>query len=241
MSPAEHDPSAESVPSDGGPLVFVEDLEDPRLDPQDLHHLARVRRIRDGDDLVVADGNGAWRRCLMAGDRPRPGSAVAHEPRLHPGIGVGFALVKGSKPELAVQKLTEAGVDTIVPFTAVRSVVRWDTARAENALARLTKVAREAAMQSRRARLPRVEAVTTFAVASARRGACRADRGGGPISLDHPLVLIGPEGGWDPTERAVELPVVGLGPGVLRAETATIAAGILLGALRSGLVGPSPT
>jgi 16S rRNA (uracil1498-N3)-methyltransferase len=51
-------------------------------------------------------------------------------------------------------------------------------------------------------------------------------------------VLIGPEGGWSPAEEAEELPSVALGPGVMRSETAAVAAGIVLSALRSGLVIP---
>ena len=94
-------------------------------------------------------------------------------------------------------------------------------------------------MQSRRAGLPTVHPVATFAEVAALTGACRADRGGSPASLAHPVVLVGPEGGWDDEERAEELPVVGLGPGVLRAETAAIAAGVVLTALRAGLLAPA--
>ena len=91
-------------------------------------------------------------------------------------------------------------------------------------------------MQSRRAHLPVVDEVTTFAVAAAMPGACLADAGGAPPSLALPVVLIGPEGGWSDEERAVGLPSVALGGQVLRAETAAIAAATLLGALRAGFV-----
>lgn len=166
--------------------------------------------------------------------------AIVHAARPTPAVGVGFALVKGQKPELVVQKLTELGVDRIQPLVAARSVVRWDGDKAGAALARWQKVAREAAMQSRRPWVPVVDTVVPFAaVASAAHGACRADAEGGPVSLDRPLVLVGPEGGWTDDERAVDLPVVGLGDGVLRAETAAIVAGALLTALRAGLVGPA--
>ena len=57
-------------------------------------------------------------------------------------------------------------------------------------------------------------------------------------SLARPVVLVGPEGGWSDDELAAGLPTVGLGPNVLRTETAAVAAGTLLVALRSGLLAP---
>lgn len=234
----EGDGAEAAVPAGGGPLVFVDDLDAPRLTDDDHHHLARVRRVRDGDELVVADGRGGWRRARMAGPAPRPVGPRHRAPLPTPEVGVAFALVKGQKPELVVQKLTELGVDRIVPFVAARSVVRWDAARAAGAHQRLERVAREAAMQSRRARLPVVEPVGSFADLTGRAGACRADLAGGPVTLGHPFVLVGPEGGWTEEEQACDLPVVGLADGVLRAETAAMVAGGLLAALRSGLVAP---
>jgi 16S rRNA (uracil1498-N3)-methyltransferase len=221
-----------AVPWSGGPLVFVADLEHPVLTDDDHHHLARVRRVRDGHEVLLADGTGRWRRARFAGAEPEVVGEIATAPLASPPVGVGFALVKGQKPELVVQKLTELGVDRIVPFTASRSVVRWDQAKARASLARFERVAREAAMQSRRPRLPTVEPVGTFHALAARPGACRADADGAPPSLDHPLVLVGPEGGWSDEERSVALPLVSLADGVLRAETAAIAAGVLLTSLR---------
>ncbi|HRW39607.1 MAG: 16S rRNA (uracil(1498)-N(3))-methyltransferase [Acidimicrobiales bacterium] len=226
-----------AVPSDGGPLAFVDDLDRPVLADDDHHHLARVRRVRDGEALVLADGRGSWRPARMAGATPEPVGEVVVAAPPAPAIGVGFALVKGSKPELAVQKLTELGVDRIVPFAAARSVVRWDAAKAAAAQVRLAKVAREAAAQSRRPWLPEVAEVATFAVAAAEPGAALAERGGEPVGLHHPFVLVGPEGGWSDDERDGR-PHVALGPGVLRAETAAIVAGALLVALRAGVVSP---
>lgn len=228
----------EPVPSGGGPLVFVDDLDRPVVADDDHHHLARVRRVRDGDPLVLADGTGRWVRARMAGVEPVVEGEERRAARPTSPIEVGFGLSKGAKPELCVQKLTELGVDRIRPFTAGRSIVRWDASKAAVAHDRLRKVAREAAAQSRSAWIPSVEPVTSWATVAALPGACRADRGGGPVSLAHPLVLVGPEGGWDEDERATSLPVVSLGGGVLRAETAAITAGVLLAALRSGLVGP---
>ena len=225
-----------AIPSGGGPLVYVEDLDHPVLRLDDHHHLARVRRVRNGDPVILGDGAGSWRAGRMHDDEPEPTGAVQFCEHPTPAIGVAFALVKGSKPELAVQKLTELGVDWICPFEAARSVVRWDEGKADLAQARLNKVAREAAMQSRQPWLPMIETVTSFAAVAGIAGACLADRSGEPPSLHDPVILIGPEGGWEHHELEVDLPRVSLSTGVLRAETAAIVAGALLVALRSGRV-----
>lgn len=219
---------------DGAPHVFVADVATPELADGDRHHLERVLRMRPGDPLTVGDGRGRWRAARF-GDAIESTSEVVIVAVLEPTITVGFALVKGGRPELVVQKLTELGVDVIIPFVSERSVVRWDDRRAERNHQRLEKVAREAAMQSGRTWLPEVSVVMSF-VDVAEHGAAMADSGGVPPSLDQPTLLIGPEGGWSPPERAVGLARVGLGTGVLRAETAAITAGALLTALRSGIV-----
>ena len=221
---------------DEGRWVLVEDVEAPSLDADDAHHLTRVLRLRDGAPLVLSDGAGRWRPGRLAGRRPVPEGDVVVEARPAPVLSVGFALTKGARPELAVQKLTELGVDRIVPFVAARSVARWDGDRGGRHVERLRKVAREAVMQSRRPFSPEVADVVPFAALAGTAGTAVADRGGAPPSLLFPTVLVGPEGGWDAEERAAGLPAVGLGPTVLRAETAAIAAGWALVALRSGLL-----
>lgn len=217
------------------PLVFVEDLEAPALDDGDRHHLRRVLRVRPGDGLVLADGAGRWRTARLA-DEPEPTGPVLEVPAPQPEITIAFALVKGDKPELIVQKLTELGVDRIVPLRAERSVVRWDDNKAHSALERLRAVARAAAMQSHRPRLPVIGEMTALAELAAGPRAALADRRGDPPSLDRPVVLVGPEGGWTDAERASGAATIGLGDLVLRAETAAITAGVVLTALRTGLV-----
>ncbi len=210
---------------------------------EDRHHLERVLRLRPGEAVTASDGRGGQRRCVL-------GAALALEPTAeavrsvppYPPLAVGFALAKAERPEWAVQKLTECGIDRIVPFVGHRSVVRWDRERADKNLIRLRRIAREAAMQCRRVWLPVVEPVTEFStLAAAPAGAAPvgvaiADMDGDPPDLARPFVLVGPEGGWSAEERTCGLPSVRLGPHVLRAETAALAAGVLLSALREGLV-----
>jgi 16S rRNA (uracil1498-N3)-methyltransferase len=218
--------------------AFVADLEHPVLADRDRHHLERVLRVRAGDEITVADGLGGWRVCGF-GSRLEPAGPVTRDSPGQPRLTVAFALTKGERPEWTVQKLTEVGVDEIVPFVARRSVVRWDDHRQAQHTERLRRVAREASMQSRRTWLPEVSEPVAFAAVAARPGAVLLDGdGGGVPSLDHRLLLIGPEGGWDESERALGLPMVGLGPRVLRAETAAVAAGVLWCGLRAGIVAP---
>lgn len=217
--------------------AFVDDLSEPVLDPADHHHLSRVLRLPAGAALTVSDGHGRWRPCRLGLEPPLTiAGDVAADPRPTPPITIAFALVKGERPELVVQKLTELGVDRIVPFAAARSVVRWDAGKGARHAERLSQIARQAAMQCRRTWLPEVAPPTDFAGVAALDGASLADLSGAPPSLARPVVLVGPEGGWTDEERAVGVPVVRLGAHVLRAETAAITAGAILNALRERLV-----
>ncbi|MDQ6839753.1 MAG: 16S rRNA (uracil(1498)-N(3))-methyltransferase [Actinomycetota bacterium] len=221
-------------------------VDSPVLEDQDLHHLLGVLRIRSAQTVTVADGCGRWRPCAVASvaDR-RPLSAtleplgnVVHESVLQPAITVAFALTKGDRPEWALGKLTELGVDRIIPLVTARSVVREDDKRSERRQQRWTKIARQAAMQSRRVWLPVIESPADVAVvvASAPGAAVLARPGGDAPTLQRPTVLVGPEGGWSPAEEMTVSASVGLGLSVLRSETAAVAAATVFGALRAGLV-----
>ena len=222
--------------------VFVADLSAPQIADADRHHLDRVLRLRAGEVVTASDGRGGLRVCrYVAGGGLEPEGDVSVETRPAPSIGVGFALVKSEKPEWIVQKLTELGVDRILPFAAARSVVQWDGAKAARNLERLRRVAVEAAMQSRRRWLPVVEPVAPFAAVAASAGVALADAGadGASPSLEHPTILVGPEGGWSDEERAAAgHRFVRFGSSILRAETAAIAAGVVLSGLREGVISP---
>jgi 16S rRNA (uracil1498-N3)-methyltransferase len=217
--------------------AFVADLDAPRLAADDAHHLTRVLRLAPGSDVTVGDGAGRWRPARLAGGEEvvAAGDIVA-DPRPEPPITIAFALAKGDRPELTVQKVTELGADRIVPFVAERSVVRWDGAKAARQAERLRAIARAAAMQCRRTWLPDVAPLATFAEVAALAGAAMADWDGDAPKLTHPVVLVGPEGGWSSAERSATIPRVRLGRHVLRAETAAITSCVILSALRDELV-----
>ncbi len=239
--------------------VFVDDLDRPALSDKDIHHLARVLRLRVGELVSASDGLGGYRLCEWAGAAAAgagrhlsPLESPIFEARPKPTLTVAFALTKGEHPGLAVQKLTEAGADRVVVMLTDRCVARWDTASSERQMERLREVARLAAMQSRRCWLPSVEGPVEFAKlvaaaeadaeavgAGARAGIALAVPDGAPLTLATPTVLIGPEGGWTDRELNAVPNHVRLGPHVLRAETAALAAGVLLSALRDHLVVPA--
>src|SRR4051812_8230368 len=192
--------------------VFAERLDDRiTVDGDDGHHLQRARRVRVGEHVTVADGYGRWRAYAVARSAGgavelEAGTPVAHQPPLTPGLTVACALTKGQKPELAVQKLTELGVDRIMLVEAARSVVHWDDAKVAAAFTRLERVAREAATQSRRARIPVVDGLVATAELQRFSGLVVAAVDGVAASeISAPpdgewVVAVGPEGGFDADE-----------------------------------------
>jgi 16S rRNA (uracil1498-N3)-methyltransferase len=215
------------------PLVFVDDLSAPMLDEGDFRHLTRSLRLEIGADITIADGAGRWCAARLA-LRPEPaGDVVVTGPQEFP-IVVAFTPVKGQKVEWILQKLTEIGVQRMVPLIADRSVVRWDGERRDKLTERWPRVVREAAMQSRQVHLPIVDSPTSVADhLSQWPEAVLADPDGEPIGHGTRHLLIGPEGGWSNKERQLAR-AVSLPGGVLRAETACVVGAAMLAALREG-------
>ena len=224
--------------------VLVDTLtDDVEVGGDDGHHLGRVRRLRAGERVTAADGVGGWR--LYEVDAIRRGVVTLHavaaarrEPELVPGLSVAFALTKGVKPETVVRQLTELGVDAVLPVLGERSVAR------PTGVDRLRRVAREALMQCRRSRLPSVEEVTSLVGLAGRPGVVVAAPGA-PSGESEPApapdperggwtLVVGPEGGLAPAELEAlsGAPRLGVGPHVLRAETAAVVAAALLTARR---------
>jgi 16S rRNA (uracil1498-N3)-methyltransferase len=213
------------------------------LDGAEGRHAVSVRRLRAGEEIVLSDGEGLGVRGTVASVEGKDAltATVAErlsEPEPSPRITVVQALPKGDRGELAVETMTEVGVDEIVPWAASRCVTQWRGERGAKALAKWRATAREAGKQSRRLRLPRVgEPMTTPQVArllaQARLGAVLHEEGAVPLPAAGSVVLVvGPEGGVAPQEieafAAAGARPYRLGPTVLRTSTAGVAAAAAL-------------
>ncbi|GAA3755327.1 16S rRNA (uracil1498-N3)-methyltransferase [Spinactinospora alkalitolerans] len=211
-------------------------------------HAATVRRLTEGEVVHLADGAGTRARCVVTEvGRDTVVCAVQErhsEPAPAPRITVVQALPKGDRGELAVEVMTEAGVDAVVPWAADRCVTRWRPERAAKSLRKWRATAREAAKQARRSRVPEVaELAGTPAVAELLSAAAlgivlheeAAERLSGVALPADParteggiVVVVGPEGGFTDAELAA-FDAAGavralLGPTVLRTSTAGVAA-----------------
>lgn len=222
------------------------------LGGDDARHAARVLRIAPGETITVSDGLGAVATATVT-DASRTLTARVVErrfvDRMRPALTVYQALPKAGKLEAVVQMLTQTGVAAIVPFRAARSIARWDAAKAKSNVARLRTVAREAAMQSRRAWLCEVGDVIDIDEIPAGTIVLHEDATerlashlpadppgarGGEAAPDTAAIAVGPEGGFDDAEiasfAARGCPAATLGPVVLRTETApVVAAALVLG------------
>lgn len=227
------------------PLFLLDDLpvdDTAVLTGAEGRHAAKVRRMRSGEAVRLGDGRGTVLDCRVVEVRPdgllleiRQRRTVA---RPQPRLVVVQALAKGDRDELAVETMTELGVDEIVPWAAERSVVRWSGPRGDRALERWRRIVREAAKQSRRAWTPVVSEPADDAAVLARlrpgsgfvlHEAADAPLSGAVLPRTGELVLVvGPEGGISAAEldrfaAAGALPVR-LGTTVLRTSTAGPAA-----------------
>ena len=135
-------------------------------------HAATVRRIRPGERADVTDGQGLLAECVVtaagAGQVELRVRARREVPVPDPRLTVVQAIPKGERAELAVETMTEVGVDVIVPWQAERCVARWPADRAPKALGRWRSAAREAAKQARRARVAEVTGLASSADVVAR-------------------------------------------------------------------------
>ncbi|GAA4206659.1 16S rRNA (uracil(1498)-N(3))-methyltransferase [Actinocatenispora rupis] len=220
-----------------------------RLAGAEGHHAADVQRLRVGERLLLGDGAGGVAECVV--DAAGKGfldlrvESTVRTPTPAPALVVAQGLAKGERSELAVQAMTEVGVDAVVPWQATRSVVRWRGERGEKARQRWVSVAREAAKQSRRAYLPEVAGCVDTPALAARLGSAAAgfvlhEEATVPLTaVDLPaagevLLVVGPEGGIDPAELAAFTAAgavpVRLGTAVLRTSTAGVAALAVLNA-----------
>ncbi|GAA1625193.1 16S rRNA (uracil(1498)-N(3))-methyltransferase [Actinoplanes couchii] len=230
------------------PLFLVESLPTGlsfTLDGPEGHHAATVQRLRVGESLILADGRGGTAHAQVAavgrGSVDVAVLSTAAEPAPDPRLTVVQGIAKGDRGELAVQAMTEVGVDEIVPWAASRSVAQWRGDRGFKARDKWASTAREAAKQARRSWLPVVSGdpdCSTKQVATRLAGAAaafvlheeateRLTATALPESGEIVLV-VGPEGGISDAEldvfRAAGATPVKLGNAVLRTSTAGVAA-----------------
>lgn len=234
----------------GTPPLFLLDAlpsgDELLLGGDEGRHAARVKRLRPGEQLLVSDGNGGMLECRVTAvvqDGLRLAVLARRRvPEPEPRLVVVQALPKGERAELAVETMTELGVDEIVPWAASRAVVQWRGPRGEKALERWRRTAREAAKQSRRARIPTItEPATTAEVAKRVQSAALGlvlHEGAARSFADVPMpsvagpcdvvVVVGPEGGIADDElaafEAAGAEPIRLGEPVLRTSTAGAAA-----------------
>ncbi|MFF3324387.1 16S rRNA (uracil(1498)-N(3))-methyltransferase [Streptomyces sp. NPDC002889] len=220
------------------------------LEGPEGRHAVSVRRLQPGEEIVLTDGlgRGAAGVVLRTEGKDRlvvEVHACPAEPEPAPRITVVQALPKGDRGELAVETMTETGVDAIVPWAASRCITQWKGERGAKSLAKWRATAREAGKQSRRLRFPEVaEAATTrqlaALVAAADFAAVLHEEGAEPLATaDLPaegsiVLIVGPEGGVSPEELAMFAQAGAkpyrLGRSVLRTSTAgTAATALLLG------------
>jgi 16S rRNA (uracil1498-N3)-methyltransferase len=227
------------------PLFLVDELPSGdalRLTGDEGRHAARVKRIGIGESVLVSDGRGALLDCTVTAVEA-DGLVLAvrqrHDiPAARPRIVAVQALPKGERAELAVEMLTELGVDEIVPWAASRSVAQWHGSRGDKALDKWRRTAREAAKQSRRAWVPIISPLaSTDDVVDLLSGGVGLvlhedavePLGSVPLAaVDDVMIVVGPEGGIAPGELeafiAAGARAVRLGDPVLRTSTAGAAA-----------------
>lgn len=216
---------------------------------EDAQHLARVLRAKAGQQYEISDGEGAYLAEIAAVEKDRVVFRVVEAldtPSAPVRLTLCVALIKFDRFEWLVEKATELGVAGIVPVNAARSEKGLLEA-ARKRSARWKRIAHESSQQSRRLSRPEICGATSLDVAlqvavghlyflDEKPGAPPllaaipppADR----RSSDRVLLLSGPEGGWTDAERAAAASAgwtqVSLGPLILRAETAAIAAAAIV-------------
>lgn len=210
-----------------------------------------VKRLRAGEEVVLTDGAGRSARCVVLSAEGKDRLEVrvdtcAEDPPPVPRITVVQALPKGDRGEVAVETMTETGVDVIVPWQASRCITQWRGDRGAKSLAKWRSTARESGKQSRRTRFPEItDALSTKQVAALLADADLAgvlhedqEYGSEPLAAaelparGEIVLVVGPEGGVSPDElaafTAAGAGVYRLGRSVLRTSTAGTAAGALL-------------
>ena len=213
------------------------------FDRHESHHLARVLRLKAGDTVVAVDGSGREFTVRLDTVAPEAAGTIvsvgARNTESPFAITLVQALPKGDKLETVIRAATELGVTCVAPALTTRTVVRLDDARAVSRLERWQRVAREAAKQCGRSRLPVIEPPRPLAARIAGPAddrtlrLCLWEEERAPLAdaltalapaPTSAIVIVGPEGGLTPDEvetaRRAGWRIAGFGPRLLRTETA---------------------
>jgi 16S rRNA (uracil1498-N3)-methyltransferase len=210
---------------------------------EDARHLTRVLRVEAGQRYEISDNRNVYLAEIETAHKENVVFKTLEKLPAAPPTArfeLYAALIKFDRFEWIVEKATELGVTEIVPVEAARSERGLEKAAAKR-LERWRRIALEASQQSRRPHLPEIAAPVPLARVLARSGTCRyaLDEAPGTAPLLKALpairtaqdtvgILTGPEGGWTEDERtsfaAAGWTPVSMGPTILRAETAVIAA-----------------
>jgi 16S rRNA (uracil1498-N3)-methyltransferase len=225
------------------------------LTDQARHYLRDVLRLQPGEVVELFDGQGgAWEATIEPGFAVLALGTRRTAASAGPAISLLFALSKGDKGDLVVQKATELGVARLAPWAAERSVVKLDAARGKERTGRWMRIAEEAARQCGRSEVPAIEAPVVLAAALAavpagHRLVVLHGPGGAPLAdlgLEEApgvALVVGPEGGLTDAELAACEQAGArrgwLGPRTLRAETAAIAGVAVLQAVAGDSTQPT--
>jgi 16S rRNA (uracil1498-N3)-methyltransferase len=214
-------------------------------------HITRVLRLEVGASVRVFNGQGGEWEAKIENIRKDlvtltigAHHAVECESPLQITLLQGIA--RGEKMDLILQKATELGVTRIVPLTMLRSTVKLDAATAQRKQEHWQGVITSACEQCGRNALPSLGAVSTLENAMAESQGLRVLlapdeqslsmstllKAAAPAEQQHVVLLVGPEGGFDPRETAIAVSAgfqrCRLGPRILRTETAGLAAIVAL-------------
>ena len=234
-------------------------LSRPEISGSDAGHICRVLRLSAGDAVELFDGigNGYLAQIVSASPmrvrfRIEKTFPLLSESCVH--ITLAQGILKDRKMDNLIRQLTELGIACWMPFYAARSVPVPVEKGMQKRLGRWEKIALEAVKQCRRGRVPCIRPADDFDAMLATSDAFDLKIifwEGAPQAFDIPkttppspeniMVVVGPEGGFDPGEvqlaKTHGFLTIGLGPRILRAETATLAACTLV-QYRFGDMGP---
>ncbi|GAB3795329.1 16S rRNA (uracil(1498)-N(3))-methyltransferase [Virgibacillus kimchii] len=218
---------------------------------QDVHHINKVMRLNEGDQVICNHPDGYQVICEIISSSPNEVHTVIRKQlenitELPVSVTIAQGLPKGDKIDYIVQKGTELGAASFLPFEAERSIVVWDDKKKRKKISRMNKIAKEAGEQSHRNKIPHIHPVMSFAemINETNKGDLKLfayeeeAKTEDYQSLSTILremknnhsrritICIGPEGGFSLNEanmlREHDFQPVRLGPRILRTETASL-------------------